>query len=247
MKSSPRIISTLSLAVLSLTTNLSWACCEPIDLPTGGDLIAMASAAPAPQAFGRAATPAPKRPADGRESLRGERRDWARAQALEPTNPDNIRGAGCGLIAAEALERFLKHKPTANYLDAILGAALAHGLWSSSTGMFGDQAEQRLLALRGIRVTVEDIGRITGGDGKRIERRILELLETGKPVIISGAHHYYFVSGFSGDGRLFVGHTGEIVDFHMGKTKAQARDLYPQDLAAGARDDLSDLSILYQK
>ena len=139
-------------------------------------------------------------------SLIGSTFEWVRYQgAAAPGLTTAERWSACGLIAAEALARFLSNNPSLNKVGEIRNVAVAHGLWDQNVGMHGSVAEQKMLAYIGIQVDVVWINSLSSA-----EQKMIATLQAGKPVIIGTPRHYFFAEGYS-NGKFFVGHTGEVM------------------------------------
>ncbi|MCX5789580.1 MAG: hypothetical protein NTX64_13910 [Elusimicrobia bacterium] len=149
-------------------------------------------------------------------SLIGSTFEWVRNQgSAAPGLTTAERWSACGLIAAEALARFLSNNPDLNKVGEIRNVAVAHGLWDQNVGMHGSVAEQKMLAYIGIQVDVVWINSLSSA-----EQKMIATLQAGKPVIIGTPRHYFFAEGYS-NGKFFVGHTGEVMKGFLSSAGAQ--------------------------
>ncbi|HOW89177.1 MAG TPA: hypothetical protein PL037_02765 [Elusimicrobiales bacterium] len=139
-------------------------------------------------------------------SLRNSSKRWERNQADWNLTWD-IRSAGCGLIAAEALVRFNAGAPGLDKINEIKNTAVSKNLWDQNQGMHGPgmAGEQGLMDALGFQVDI-----FWGLQLSVIWQKVVASLNCGKPVIISTRSHYFFVEGYNDAGQLFVGYTGEI-------------------------------------
>ena len=143
---------------------------------------------------------------DTGSSLIGATFNWERSQHLPIDGLTTTqRLSACGLIAAEALQRFLAKKPNLDNIVPIMNLAVTHGLWASGQGMHGPAAEHQLLSDMGVKADLVYVSGLSS-----IEQKIIGYLKEGKPVIVNTPRHYFFVEGYA-DGKFFVGHTGEIM------------------------------------
>lgn len=145
-------------------------------------------------------------------SLAGSTFNWERDQraawggGIPGLTPNEGQNA-CGLIAAEALIRHHSNDPGLDKIVEIRDTAVRNDRWDQNNGMHGAGAEQALLGDFGIQVSAP----IMVGDLGQAEQLIRESLDRGNPVIISTLRHYFFAEGYDNNGRLFVGHTGEVM------------------------------------
>ncbi|MCX5789763.1 MAG: hypothetical protein NTX64_14860 [Elusimicrobia bacterium] len=140
-------------------------------------------------------------------SLIGATFEWERSQHLPIDGLTTTqRLSACGLIAAEALLRFVEKKPGLDDIIAIKNLAVAHDLWTSGQGMHGAVTEHELLTYMGVKTDLVPVG----GSLSSTQQKMIGYLQEGKPVIVDTPRHYFFVEGYSG-GKFFVGHTGEIM------------------------------------
>ncbi|MCX5789353.1 MAG: hypothetical protein NTX64_12720 [Elusimicrobia bacterium] len=150
----------------------------------------------------------------GGPSLIGATFAWERNQGTPiPGMSDGDRWAACGLIAAEALDRFFVKNPNLDQVVNIRNTAAVNGLWDANSGMHGPAAEQALLADIGLQVDLNQVG-----DLNRAQQTIIQSLQRGKPVIISTLRHYFFAEGYN-NGLFFVGHTGEVMGNYGGSSQ----------------------------
>ncbi len=144
---------------------------------------------------------------------------WERNQG-EWNLPYDIRSAGCGLIAAEALVRFNAGVPDLDKIYEIKNTAASKNLWDQNQGMHGPgmAGEQGLLDALGIQVDIFWDLKLSV-----IQQKVVESLKCGKPVIISTRSHYFFAEGYNDSGQFFVGYTGEI---KTGRSWMTISDMY---------------------
>lgn len=88
-------------------------------------------------------------------------------------------------------------------LDQINDLARAKGLWSEGTGMFGPQAEVKLMQEYGIKAKFEA--------GRPDPNKIMKELMAGNPVTLSTEGHYFTIEGVdSRTGKWDVGNSGKV-------------------------------------
>ncbi|MBI4348828.1 MAG: hypothetical protein HY553_18460 [Elusimicrobia bacterium] len=152
-------------------------------------------------------------------SLLANRLDFARPQGKAEAFPGWSRGdrlSSCGLIAAEALQRVLSRNPELDRIDDIKRRAVEQRLWNASVGMYGIEAERKLIESLGMDVVKVSLWLNARADFDELRATMVNALGKGKPVIVSTTRHYFFVQGYA-DGKFFVGATGEILAAYGGR------------------------------
>lgn len=133
------------------------------------------------------------------------------------------RLSSCGLVAAMSFAN--AHGKTFSY-DYVKKLASMNDLWDVDTGMHGSEAEQTLLELMGISVTMDQVSEpesqkvewidkiINGREQTTLdEARIRSSVENGKPVMLSTVGHYFVLQKYDAQtGKFYVGNSARMVD-----------------------------------